>query len=89
MKYLKFPINHQNAGAEVEVTLSGVESDVFLVDSANLSRFERLQQFSYVGGHYKRSPVRLRIPSSGTWTAVVVPGRGGTVTASVRVLAAV
>jgi hypothetical protein len=37
------------------------------------------------GGHYKQSPVRLSVPHSGDWTAVVVPGAGGTVTASVRV----
>jgi len=86
VNYLKFPLNHQNSGAVVEVTLSGVESDVFLVDSVNLSIFERGGRFDYFGGHYKHSLVRLTVPSSGTWTAVVVPGLGGTVRASVRVL---
>ena len=69
------------------MTLQGVESDVFLVDGANLSIFKRGGQYRYYGGHYKQSPIVLRVPSSGTWTAVVVPGRGGRVTANCRVLA--
>lgn len=86
MSYLKFPINYQDSGAVVDVTLSGVESDVFLVDNVNLSAFERGGRFDYFGGHYKRSPVRLTVPSNGTWAVVVVPGPGGRVRASVRVL---
>lgn len=87
MSYVKFPLHYQNAGATVEVTLQGVESDVFLVDSANLSSFERGSQYNYFGGHYKSSPVRLRIPSNGTWTAVVVPV-GGAVRAAARIITA-
>jgi hypothetical protein len=87
MNYLKFPLHYQSAGVTVEVTMQGVESDVFLIDSANLSSFERGGQFSYQGGHYKASPVRLTIPSNGTWTAVVVP-TGGTVKAAVRTIVA-
>lgn len=88
MNYLKFPLQHQKGGAIVEVSLTGVESDVFLVDYANLSAFERGGQFSYFGGHYQGSPVRIRIPSSGTWTAVVIPSPGGMVQASAKVLLA-
>ena len=86
MNFVKFPLHTQNAGAIVEVTLSGVESDVFLVDPSNLRAMESGRQFSYTGGHYKQSPVRLSIPARGDWTAVVVPGAGGTVRATVRVL---
>jgi hypothetical protein len=88
MNFLKFPLNQQNAGALVEVRLAGVESDVFLVDPSNLSAMENGRQFRYHGGHYKGSLVRLKVPQSGIWTAVVVPGAGGTVHASVRVVAA-
>jgi hypothetical protein len=89
MNFLKFPLHHQVAGAVVQVTLSGVESDVFLVDEINLRQFEqRGSGFSYTGGHYKGSPVRLRVPSSGLWTAIVIPSPGGTVRASVRVISA-
>jgi hypothetical protein len=85
VKYVKFPLHNVNAGAVVEVTLSGVESDVFLVDPPNLAAMQAGRQFRYTGGHYKQSPVRLRVPSSGEWTAIVVPGTGGSVRASIRV----
>jgi len=75
MNYLNF--SHQDTGAIVEVTLTGVESDVFLVDPINLSSFQHGGQFHYTGGHYKQSPVRLRVPSSDDWTAIVIPGAGG------------
>jgi hypothetical protein len=88
MKFLKFPLHNQNAGAIVEVTLSGVESDVFLVDPANLLALESGRQFTYHGGHYKQSPVRLSVPHAGDWIAIVVPGVGGRVNASVRVTSA-
>jgi Domain of unknown function (DUF1883) len=84
MSYLKFPVP---GASVVEAVLEGVESDVFLVDGANLSSFERGTQFRYTGGHYQRSPVRLAVPSGSGWTVVVIPGAGGTVRASVRVLA--
>jgi len=83
--YLKFPLNHQDTGAVVEVTLQGVESDVFLVDPTNLSNMESGRSFKYHGGHYKQSPVRLSVPYSGVWTVVMVPGQGGKVRASVSV----
>jgi hypothetical protein len=89
MNYIEFPLRHQASGSVAEVSLTGVESDVFLVDSTNLSTFKRGNQFSYRGGHYKFSPVRLRMPSSGVWTVIVIPSPGGTVNASVRVLASV
>lgn len=85
MNFLKFALNHQNAGAFVEVTLSGVESDVFLVDDSNLASFERGGQYKYFGGHYNASPVILRVPSSGNWTVVVIP-LGGRVEASARIV---
>jgi hypothetical protein len=88
MNYLKFPLNYQNSWSIAIVNLDGVESDVFLLDSANLSNFERGAEFRYTGGHYKQSPVRLRVPASGTWTVIVVPGLGGSVNASVEVVGA-
>lgn len=88
MNFLKFPLHHQDSGSVAVVTLEGVESDVFLVDSSNLRAFEQGRDFRYYGGHYQQSPARLTVPNAGDWTAVVVPGAGGSVRASVRVLAA-
>jgi hypothetical protein len=87
VRFLKFPLGHQTGGAVVEVVLRGVASDVFLVDDLNLYKLERGGQFAYYGGHCERSPVRLRVPLSGMWTAVVIP-IGGYVEASVSVFPA-
>lgn len=87
MQFLKFPLGQLVSGAVVEVVLRGVESDVYLADDPNLRKLERgdLNGFRGYGGHYRQSPVRLGVPSSGTWTAVVIP-IGGRVEASVRVI---
>lgn len=90
MEYLTFPLGRLAAGSIVVVELRGVESDVFLVDDSNLHKLGRgdLSQLQGLGGHYKQSPVRLQVPSSGSWTAVVIP-IGGRVEASVSVNPAV
>lgn len=67
-----------------QVTLSGCESDVFLVDYSNLCAFKRRGQFTYYGGHYQSSPVRLSAPYAGRWYLVVEP-TGGSVQASAKV----
>jgi Domain of unknown function (DUF1883) len=87
LQYRKWPLGYLSARAVVQVVLRGNESDVFLVDDANLSKFERGESFRYAGGHYRQSPVRLSPPSGGSWTAVVRP-TSGRVEASVQVLAA-
>jgi hypothetical protein len=89
MQFLKFPLGHLGSGV-VEVVLRGVESDVYLADDSNLRKLERgdLSGFRGYGGHYQQSPVRLSVPSSGTWTAVVIP-TGGRVEASVKVISPV
>jgi hypothetical protein len=84
MRYLHFDVGDQQTGAVVEASIRGSESDVFLVDSSNFQRFKRGDNFEYFGGHYDRSPVRLPVPHSGHWTAVVIP-TGGRVQASVQV----
>jgi hypothetical protein len=86
VNFLKFALEYQTQGSIVIATLSGVESDVFLVDAPNLLAFERGASFHYHGVHAKKSPVTIPIPSTGEWTAVVVPGVGGAVEASVRVV---
>jgi hypothetical protein len=84
MNFLHFDIGQQSAGATVQTSLRGSESDVFLVDRANFARFKRGEPFKYTGGHYHQSPVTLHVPHTGHWTAVVVPS--GRVQASVSVL---
>jgi hypothetical protein len=84
MNYLHFDVGNQQAGTVVRASLRGSESDVFLVDSLNFSKFKRGQSFQYTGGHYNRSPITLQVPHYGHWTAVVIPS--GRVEASVDVL---
>lgn len=84
MNYLHFNVGQQPAGAIVKTSLRGSESDVFLVDSSNFTRFKRGDSFKYTGGHYDQSPVTLRVPHAGHWTAVVVPS--GRVEAAVEVI---
>lgn len=84
MNFLHFDLGQQTKGTVVRTTLRGSESDVFLVDSTNFSRFKRGQSFEYVGGHYDQSPVTLQVPRTAVWIAVVIPS--GRVEASVEVL---
>jgi hypothetical protein len=73
-------------GDVVEVRLSGVESNIYLVDDSNFGRLKRGESFHYGNSaHFGRSPIRLAAPSAGSWTAVVRPIRGR-VTASFRLL---
>jgi hypothetical protein len=85
LNFLKFPVGQVGSGTVVEVALSGVESDVYLVDAPNFAAMQSGRSFRYHGGHFKASPVRLGVPHHGNWTAVVVPV-GGRVDASVRIL---
>ena len=87
MQFLKFPLGQLVSGTIVEVVLRGVESDVYLADDSNLRKLERgdLNGFRGYGGHYRRSPIHLGVPSNGTWTAIVIP-IGGRVEASVRMI---
>jgi len=87
MSYLSYPIGQAGPSTVVEVTLRGVESDVYLVDSSNFAAMQRGSSFNYTGGHYNASPIRLRVPHLGNWTAVVMP-TGGSVQASVRTIQA-
>jgi hypothetical protein len=84
MNYLHFDIGQRSAGTIVRASLRGSESDVFLVDGPNFAEFRRGRTFKYTGGHYHQSPVTLKVPHTGHWTAVIIPN--GRVQASVSVL---
>jgi len=74
------------AGAIVEVTLDQ-QANVRLFDLTNYSRFKGGQQCRAYGGRALRSPLRLQVPSSGTWYVVIdLGGHGGTIRHSVRII---
>jgi hypothetical protein len=61
MNFRKYSLGHLEPGRVVAATLSGVESDVFLVDDVNLRSFESGRAFRYFGGHYRPSPIQSQI----------------------------
>ena len=85
MNFLNLDLGHLGGGEIVRVDLSGVESDVMLMNDHNVRSFAGGREAEYVGGHFKRSPAVLSVPKPGRWHAIVVPGFGGNVTAKVAV----
>ncbi len=86
MKYLHSDLGSRKRGDVLVVTLSK-GANVRLLDASNFSSYKRGQQHRYHGGLAKRSPVRLTIPSSGHWHAVVdMQGLAGSTRASFKVL---
>jgi hypothetical protein len=77
-----------SAGSWVLVTLWGASCDVMLLTPTDLERFREDRPFSFVGGHFQGTRVRLVIPTSGEWHVVVVPGPTGPVEATVELMAA-
>ncbi len=85
MEYIYSEIQTR-AGAIVEVTLDR-QANVRLLDPTNYSRFKSGQQCRGYGGRALRSPLRLQVPSSGTWYVVIdLGGSGGTIRHSVRII---
>ena len=88
MNFQQYDLGYQQRGEVVEVQLSGTEANVQLLDSTNLyQRYKNGGQFTYHGGHYKQSPVRITIPHAGTWYVTIdLGGYAGQVRSSVRVI---
>lgn len=85
MQYLYKEITAR-AGAIVEVTLDR-QANVRLMDPSNYRRFQNGQEHHFYGGSAQVSPVRLQVPSSGTWYVVIDLGlAGGSIRHSVRVI---
>ena len=85
MQYLYTEVTAR-AGAVVEVTLDR-KANVRLMDPSNYRRFQSGQEHRYYGGTAQVSPVRLQVPSSGTWYVVIDLGAGGgSIRHSVRVI---
>ena len=86
-KFLHTDLGYRQRGDVVEVALSGTAANVRLLDSSNLQRYRQGRDHRYYGGLAQRSPVRLGIPTSGSWHLVVdMQGLRGTTRSSVRVI---
>ena len=83
MEYLVFDLNHLSQGNIVEVSLTGTECDVMLVNYTNLLNYKNGRDVKYYGGHYEQSPVKIPIPHHDHWYVIVA---NGNVKASVSVI---
>lgn len=87
-KFIHTDLGYRQRGDVVEITLSGNAANVRLLDSSNFMLYRQGRAHRYHGGLAQRSPVRLAIPSSGSWHLVVdMQGLRGTTRSSVRVIA--
>lgn len=74
-------------GDVVEVNLAGNAANVILLDQANFENYKQGRQYTYFGGYYRTSPVRLTTPRQGHWHLVVdLGGAAGNVRASGSVI---
>ena len=86
MKFIHKDLGHRQRGEIVEVTLTS-GANVRLMNSSDFSSYKNGRRHRYIGGLAKRSPLRLKIPSSGHWhVAIDMQGLRGSTRASVRVL---
>lgn len=83
MEYLVFDLKYLSQGNIVEVSLTGTECDVMLVNYTNLSNYKNGRDVKYYGRHCKQSPVKIPIPHYDHWYVIVA---NGNVKASVSVI---
>ncbi|UAJ12997.1 DUF1883 domain-containing protein [Glacieibacterium megasporae] len=87
MNFTHYNLGHVERGNVVEVTLQGSAANVRLMDGSNFSSYKAGRQHRYHGGLAKSSPVRLQVPSSGSWHVTVdMQGLKGTVRSGIRVI---
>lgn len=87
MSFIHSDLGQCPAGRVVQFTLSGNSANVRLLDSSNFRAYQQGRAYRGVLARAVRSPVRLQVPHSGHWHAVVDLGqRGGRVRASIGVL---
>lgn len=89
MKFTHYKLGHVAAGTVAEVTLQGSAANVRLMDQSSFNNYKAGRQHRYHGGLAKRSPIRLRVPRSGTWHVTVdMQGLRGTVRSGMRIIPA-
>ena len=89
MKFIHHRLGHVVGGSVVEVTLKGSAANVRLMDQSNFNNYKAGRRHRYEGGLARKSPVRLRVPRSGTWHVTVdMQGLRGQVQSGARVIAA-
>ena len=85
-RFLHSDLGYRSRGDVLEVTLTR-GANVRLLDSINYQKYRRGEKHRYHGGLAKRSPVRIKIPSSGHWHGVVdLQGLRGSTNAGFRMI---
>lgn len=85
-QFIHSDLGNRQRGDVLEVDLSR-GANVRLLDSANFQRYRKGERHRYRGGLAKSTPVRIEIPNSGHWHAVVdMQGLRGTTRAGFRVV---
>ena len=88
MQFIHSNLGHVERDAVVEVTLTSA-ANVRLMNSSNFNAYRNGRRHQFIGGLAKHSPIKLRVPSSGTWhVAVDMQGLRGSTKASFRVIPA-
>lgn len=84
--FRKFDLGRLDKDATVVVTLNRA-ANVRLLNASNLSNFKNGRRHQYYGGLAKVSPLRIRVPSSGTWYLTIdrIGLKAATVRSSVHV----
>lgn len=89
MKFTHYKLGHLPRGTLVEVTLQGSAANVRLLTDSNLNSYRAGRRHKYYGGLAKTSPIRLRVPHSGSWhVAVDMQGLRGSVRSGIRIIPA-
>ena len=89
MQFTHYKLGHVAGDSVVEVTLQGSAANVRLMDQSNFNNYKVGRRHRYHGGLAQSSPVRLRVPRSGTWHVTVdMQGLRGTVRSAMRVIPA-
>jgi len=85
MKFVQWAF-HGGPDNVVQVELDHA-ANVILLDDSNFAAFRRGGRYSYVGGYYKQTPVRLVPPRETHWHVVVhLGGYAGHVNASMALI---
>ena len=85
-QFIHSDLGQLSRGDVVEVTLTS-GANVRLLDSSNFNAYRRGRQHRYHGGLARTSPLRLSVPRSGHWHAVVdMQGLRGSTRAGFRVI---
>lgn len=70
MEHMVVDLGQLGRGTVVELHLSGNAANVWLMDSSKYSQYKRGKSVRAIGGHTRRSPVRLQTDRSTHWYAV-------------------